>query len=56
MSIKWNIFIPNLGTTQYKVPVFKVVNVASGKYLTAGGENARLSVEDAIGDSDTQKW
>ena len=27
------------GTAQYKIPVFKITNVVSGKLLTAGAQN-----------------
>jgi hypothetical protein len=45
-----------LGTAQYKVPVFNVINVASGKYLTADAANSAVTIQDAIANSDTQKW
>ena len=44
-------------TAQFKPPVFKIVNSASGQFLTAAGPDEPITLEDSFSDAkDEQKW
>jgi hypothetical protein len=46
-----------LATAQFKFPVFKVTNAATGQILTAGDPDQPISLEATFSDTrDEQKW